>query len=208
MCVKWVYSFNIKIIHRILTLLNSNRMKDKYAKGYVFMASSLDGFVARQDNSLDWLMKYGVDENDHSFEEFTKNIDVLVMGSGTFKTVLGFEQWPYKMPVYVLSSRLTQDDIPQSLQKQVTIKALNPKELMKFLYEKGLKKAYIDGGKLVQSFINDGLIKEITLTQIPILIGKGKRLFGELDKDIDLELINSKPMKFGFIQNHYKVFNK
>ena len=182
-------------------------MEDKYANGYVFMASSLDGFVARQDNSLDWLMKYGVDENDNSFEEFTKKIDVLVMGSGTFKTVLGFEKWPYKMPVYVLSRRLTQDDVPESLQKQVTIKALKPKELMQLLYEKGLKKAYIDGGKLVQSFINDGFVKEITITQIPILIGKGKRLFGEINNDIDLKLINSKPMKFGFIQNHYEVLN-
>lgn len=183
-------------------------MEDTYANGYVFMASSLDGFVARQDNSLDWLMKYGIDENDTSFEEFTKNIDVLVMGSGTFKTVLGFEQWPYKMPVYVMSRRLTQDDVPEALQNQVTIKALNPKELMLFLYKKGLNNAYIDGGKLVQSFINDGLIKEITLTQIPILIGQGKRLFGEIDTDIDLELITSKPMKFGFIQNHYQVLNK
>ena len=78
---------------------------------------------------------------------------------------------------------------------------------MQLLYKKGLKKAYIDGGKLVQSFINDGFVKEITLTQIPILIGQGKRLFGELDKDIDLKLINSKPMKFGFIQNHYEVLN-
>lgn len=182
-------------------------MEDKYSNGYVFMASSLDGFVARQDNSLDWLMKYGVDEDDNSFEEFTKNIDVLVMGSGTYKTVLGFEQWPYKMPVYVLSRSLTQDDVPESLQKQVIIKALKPKVLMQLLYKKGLKKAYIDGGKLVQSFINDGYVKEITLTQIPILIGQGKRLFGELDKDIDLKLINSKPMKFGFIQNHYEVLN-
>lgn len=182
-------------------------MEDRYANGYVFMASSLDGFVARQDNSLDWLMKYGVDENDNSFVEFTKNIDVLVMGSGTFKTVLGFEQWPYKMPVYVMSRSLTQDDIPEALQNQVSINALNPKELMLFLYKKGLNNAYIDGGKLVQSFMNDGLIKEITLTQIPILIGQGKRLFGELDNDIDLELITSKPMKFGFIQNHYQVLN-
>lgn len=182
-------------------------MNDKYAEGYVFMASSLDGFVTRQDNSLDWLMKYGVDEDDNSFEEFTKDMDALVMGSGTFKTVLGFKQWPYKMSVYVLSRRLTLEDVPKSLQNQVTIINQSPKELMSFLYKKDIKKVYVDGGKLVQSFINDGLINEITLTQIPILIGKGKRLFGELDKDIDLEFINSKPMKFGFIQNHYKVLN-
>ncbi|MFD0962431.1 dihydrofolate reductase family protein [Pseudofulvibacter geojedonensis] len=182
-------------------------MKEGYSQGYVFMAASLDGFVARGDNSLDWLMKYEVDENDNSFEEFTKKMDALVMGSGTYKTIVGFNQWPYKMHTYVMSRTLTQYDVPKELQKKVTVKNLKPKELMKFLYENDLKKIYIDGGKLVQSFISKGLISEITLTQIPILIGKGKRLFGELEKDIDLELISSKSMKFGFIQNHYQLIN-
>lgn len=201
------YNFYIIIIHCIFTLFNFINMKEGYSQGYVFMAASLDGFVAREDNSLDWLMKYGVDENDNSFEEFTKNMDALVMGSGTYKTVIGFDQWPYKMHTYVMSRALTQNDVPEELQDKVTIKNLDPNELMKFLYENDLKKIYVDGGKLVQSFISKGLVSEITLTQIPILIGKGKRLFGELEKDIDLELITSKPMKFGFIQNHYRIIN-
>ncbi|WP_460218874.1 dihydrofolate reductase family protein [Psychroserpens sp. MEBiC05023] len=180
-------------------------MKDNYSQGYVFMAASLDGFVAREDNSLDWLMKFGVDENDDSFEEFTKSMDALVMGSGTYKTVIGFDQWPYKMHTYVMSRTLSQKDVPEELQNKVTIKNLNPKDLMTFLYKNDLINIYVDGGKLVQSFINNGLVNEITLTQIPILLGKGKRLFGELEKDIDLELINSKPMKFGFVQNHYRI---
>ena len=182
-------------------------MEENFARGYVFMATSLDGFVAREDNSLDWLMKYGVDESDNSFEEFTKNMDVLVMGSGTFKTVLSFNQWPYKMHTYVMSKTLTQNDVPEELQNMVTIKSLSPEELMKFLYENGFKKVYVDGGKLVQSFLSKGLIEEITLTQIPILIGKGKRLFADIEKDIDLELVESKQMKFGFLQNHYRVLN-
>ena len=182
-------------------------MKENFARGYVFMATSLDGFVAREDNSLDWLMKYGVDESDNSFEEFTKNMDVLVMGSGTFKTVLSFNQWPYKMHTYVMSKTLTQNDVPEALQNMVTIKSLSPEELMKFLYENGFKRVYLDGGKLVQSFLSKGLIEEMTLTQIPILIGKGKRLFADIEKDIDLELVESKQMKFGFLQNHYRVLN-
>ncbi len=183
-------------------------MKENYSKGYVFMAISLDGFVAREDNSLDWLMKYGIDDSDNSFEEFTKNMNVLVMGSGTFKTVISFDQqWPYKMHTYVMSKTLTQNDIPKSLQDKISVKNLTPKQIMKFLYDKGLKSVYVDGGKLVQSFLRDGLINEITLTQIPIIIGKGKRLFAETEKDIDLEFVTSKQMKFGFIQNHYLVLN-
>lgn len=169
------------------------------------MALSLDGFVSRRDHSLDWLMKYGADESDKSFELFTKGMDALVMGSGTYKTVLGFDRWPYKMPVYVMSGTLSPDEVPDSLKDKVRIKASNPEEIMRFLYDKGLERVYVDGGKLVQSFIAKGLIEEITLTQIPILIGDGKRLFGAIQKDIDLELIKSTPLKFGFVQSHYRL---
>lgn len=180
-------------------------MKNEHATGYVFMASSLDGFVARQDHSLDWLMKYDTKGQDHGYNDFIANMDVLVMGSGSFKTVLGFDQWPYQLPVFVMSTSLTQEDIPKDLVNKVTITNLNPLELMESLYVKNLKRVYVDGGKIVQSFIREELVKEITITHVPILIGDGKRLFGDIQKDIDLELITSKKLIPGFVQNHYHV---
>lgn len=183
-------------------------MEKKHAIGYVFMAMSLDGFVAREDHSIDWLMKYDTGEEDQGYDDFIANIDVLVMGSSSFKTVLRFDTWPYQLPVYVMSSTLTNNDVPKNLTGKVEIISLSPLEIMYYLYEKGLKNAYIDGGKLVQSFMSHALISEITITQIPILIGSGKRLFGELVHDIDLELLNSKTFQLGFVQNHYRVIKK
>jgi dihydrofolate reductase len=62
--------------------------------GHVFMATSLDGFVARKDHSLDWLMKQNTHGEDHGFDDFMTSVDGLIMGSGSFKTVLAFESWP------------------------------------------------------------------------------------------------------------------
>jgi len=180
-------------------------MKTKLTGGYVFMAASLDGFVARENHSLDWLMKYDTSGEDHGYKAFIKTIDVLVMGSGSYKTVLSFDSWPYEMHVFVMSRTLSQKDIPEALKNKVTITNLTPRNLMDFLYSEGMEKAYVDGGKLVQSFISDGLIDEITITHIPILIGTGKRLFGSITEDVDLDLVSSKILKPGFVQSFYKV---
>lgn len=183
-------------------------MSDQKAKGYVFMASSLDGFVAREDHAIDWLMKYDSGDEDQGYNNFIAKIDALVMGSGSFKTVLKFDGWPYEIPVYVMSHTLTQNDVPKELQDKVIITNLDPLPLMQSLYKKGCKNVYVDGGKVVQSFIQADLIEEITITLIPILIGSGKRMFGGLDMDIDMELIASKTFKLGFVQNQYRLIKR
>jgi len=183
-------------------------MKDNHANGYVFMASSLDGFVAREDHAMDWLMKYDSGDEHQGYDNFIAKIDALVLGSSSFKTVLGFDSWPYQVPVYIMSKSLSQKDVPLELKNRVFISNLDPLEIMQSLYKKGLKEAYVDGGKLVQSFIREGLVNEITITHIPILIGSGKRLFGELINDIDLKLLNSKAFTLGFVQNHYRIIQK
>ncbi len=182
-------------------------MKDR-AKGYVFMAMSLDGFVARKDNDLSWLMKYDTKGEDQGYDGFVEKIEVMIMGSGTFKKVLGFEAWPYKKPVMVMSHSMTNDDIPENLRPTVQVTSAAPNVLMEELFAKGLKRVYVDGGLVVQSFLRAGLVEEITLTIIPLLIGDGKRLFGEINEDIDLELLDSKKLNCGFVQNHYKVLKQ
>jgi len=183
-------------------------MNTNKAKGFVFMAQSIDGFVARKNHDIDWLMKYDTHGEDHGYNNFIKEIDVLVMGTGSYKTVLGFDTWPYTIPVCVLSSTLRQKDIPEELQGKVSISGETPVELMQRLFEVGYKNVYIDGGRVVQSFIKEELIKEITITIIPILIGAGKRMFGRIENDIDFRLMESKSFsKSGFVQNHYKILN-
>ncbi|WP_412564107.1 dihydrofolate reductase family protein [Thalassobius sp. MITS945101] len=174
--------------------------------GHVFIATSLDGFVARDDHTLDWLMKQPQPaDDDGGYAAHMAEMDGLVMGAGSFRTVLGFGQWPYEKPVVVMSRSLAEADIPEDLRDKVRLSRLSPRDLMQDLFAQGWKRAYVDGGQLVQSFLRDGLIAEMKITLIPILLGSGIRLFGPLEADIDLELIGSRPIGDAMQQMHYGV---
>ena len=173
--------------------------------GHVFIATSLDGYVARRNGELDWLMKQKTGGEDHGFVAFMEAVDGLVMGRGSFQNALSFGEWPYNKPVIVMSRSLTEKDIPDHLHDKVRLSSQEPEALMQALDKEGWKKAYIDGGKLVQSFLRAGLIFDITLTRIPILIGDGLPLFGSIDNDIDLELICTQSFESGLVTSKYRI---
>lgn len=169
------------------------------------MATSLDGYVARRDGGLDWLMKQKTEGEDHGYDAFMASVDGLVMGRGSFETVLSFDKWPYAKPVVVMSHSLTDDDIPEALESRVRLSDLSPDDLMRQLESEGWTRVYVDGGKIVQSFLRAGLIADITLTRIPILIGEGRPLFGDLERDIDLEHIATRAYPSGLVRSEYRV---
>jgi dihydrofolate reductase len=76
---------------------------------------------------------------------------------------------------------------------------------MRALHREGWSRAYVDGGRLVQSFISEGLIEDLALTIVPILIGTGIRPFGEIGRDIDLELTGTTTFPSGLVQVRYRV---
>ncbi|MBO6504121.1 MAG: dihydrofolate reductase family protein [Kordiimonadaceae bacterium] len=173
--------------------------------GHVMMAITLDGFVARKDHSIDWLIKQNTSGEDYGYDGFEAGIDVIVMGSGSFRTVLGFGEWPYKKPVVVLTSSMTTADIPANLQGKVELSNLPPTEIMALLENRGCKRVYVDGGAVVQSFLRDGLVLDMRITLVPILIGDGIRLFGNIAADIDLKLMHAKPYPSGLVSTLYEV---
>lgn len=173
--------------------------------GHVFMAQSLDGFIARRDHGLDWLAQRTNPDEDHGFDAFMDSVDGVVMGRATFSTVRGFETWPYTKPVIVLSDSLDDDEVPATLRGKVRIVQLGPRQLMKSLEEAGWSRAYVDGGKTVQAFLRAGLIEDITLSIVPVLLGDGRRLFGELEQEIDLELHEARGFPSGLVQLNYKL---
>ena len=176
--------------------------------GHVFIATSLDGYVAREDHQIDWLIKYDSNGEDHGYDAFIADKDCLVMGRGSYETVRGFSEWPYNIPVIVMSKSLSQNDIPIELKDKIEISTSSPAELMQALENRGWKKAYIDGGKLVQSFIREGFVTDLCITTIPILIGNGISLFGHINADIDLELKNSQSFQTGMVQSLYAIKNR
>jgi dihydrofolate reductase len=173
--------------------------------GRVFMALSIDGFVARSDGSVDWLSKYQSEEEDTGFGAFMDSVDGLVMGRASYQNVLTFGEWFYTKPVVVMSRSLTDADIPDKIKDRVRLSAKTPADLMAELDEEGWKRAYVDGGRIVQSFLSAGLIEDLTLTRVPILLGGGIPLFGTLTKDIDLEHVETQPFPSGLVTSKYKM---
>ena len=169
------------------------------------MAVSLDGFVARADGGVDWLSKYMTEGEDNGFGAFMESVDGLVMGRASYQSVLTFGGWPYTKTVVVMSRTLTDADLPDELAGRVRFSNKSPNELMQELAAVGWKRAYVDGGKIVQSFLAEGLIEDMTLTRVPILLGGGIPLFGPLDRDIDLEHIETTPFPSGLVSSKYKV---
>jgi dihydrofolate reductase len=173
--------------------------------GHVFIATSVDGFIARPDGRLDWLERFNEPEQDTGFNAFMDSVDGLVMGRGSFQTVLGFGAWPYTKPVVVLSRSLTQADLPDHLRDSVRVSSRSPRHLMEELTTEGWRRAYVDGGLVIQSFLRDGLIADMVITTVPVLIGQGKTLFGTIGSDIDLTLTQHRTLSRGMVQSTYVI---
>jgi dihydrofolate reductase len=179
----------------------------QHTKCSVFIATSLDGFISRPDGSIDWLNQANTvvpPGEDCGYARFMTTVDGLVMGRNTFEQVLTFGQWPYgALPVVVLSRRL--GALPAGVPGSVSISAEPPARLVERLSARELNHLYVDGGLAIQSFLAAGLIDEITITLIPVLLGRGKPLFGPSAADVQLELLSSKAYDFSFVQNKYRV---
>ncbi|MGQ3887586.1 dihydrofolate reductase family protein [Legionella sp. CNM-1927-20] len=173
----------------------------------VFIALSLDGFIARKDGAIDWLMKantQAASTEDGGYHSFIQTVDALVMGRESFAKVLTFEQWPYgNLPVIVLSSKPIL--IPKHLQDKVSNSSETPKALVKRLADQGFSHLYIDGGITIQRFLAENLIHELTITITPVLIGSGRSLFGYLSHDIQLKHMETKNLSGGFVQIKYRI---
>lgn len=172
-------------------------------KASVFIATSLDGFIARLDGSLDWLPVGGGEP--HGYDEFISTVNAIVIGRKTFETVLTFDAWPYgRKPVVVLSTRPSQ--LPPPPEDAVCeMMAGTPPEIVTRLAKRGLKHLYIDGGVTIQGFLEAGLIQRLTITRIPVLLGSGIPLFGSLSRDIRLEHVATWSYPSGMVQSEYLI---
>jgi len=172
----------------------------------VFIATSLDGFIARKNGGLDWLpgsdgMAGG---EDYGYHEFFGSIDTLVIGRKTYETVSSFKAWPYHgKKVVILSSGYPKSKM--FLAEGVEGVSSSPRELVRQLEVEGSRQVYVDGGKTIQGFLQAGLIQEMTITRIPVLIGDGIPLFGPLAHDLKLRHVSTRSFANGFVQSKYEL---
>jgi len=168
----------------------------------VFIATSLDGFIAREDGALDWLPAGGGEP--HGYDEFIAGVDAIVIGRKTFETVLSFDTWPYgTKPVVVLSSRPSALRAPDGA--VCDMMAGTPPEVVARLSARGFEHLYVDGGVTIQGFLEAGLIQRLTITRIPVLLGRGIPLFGPLPHDVRLEHVGTRSYPSGLVQSEYFV---
>jgi len=152
-------------------------------KASIFVGTSVDGFIARANGAIDWLPAGGGE--DHGYNAFMASVDAMVIGRNTFDTVMGFDGWPYgSKPVFVLTNRpLPSPPPPGALLEGISGP---PATVVAMLSARGFRHVYVDGGLVIQQFLQAGLIQSMTITRVPRLIGSGIPLFGALAHDIVL----------------------
>ena len=171
-------------------------------KASVFIATSLDGFIARADGALDWLPADDVEP--HGYDEFIATVDAIVMGRKTFETVLTFGAWPYgTKPVVVLSGTPSALRAPDGAVCEMM--AGTPPEVVARLGARGFRHLYVDGGVTIQGFLAAGLIQRMIITRIPVLLGSGIPLFGPLSHDVRLEHVATRSYPSGMVQSEYLI---
>lgn len=168
----------------------------------VFCGMSVDGFIARPDDTLDFLDAGG--GGPHGFTEFLRNVDVVVMGRRTYEVVtkIGHFGLYGKRQIIVLSS--TPLDL-SSIKGKIERMSGTPQEIAAQLDKRGFQHAYVDGGITIQRFLQQGLVNRITVTRVPVLIGQGIPLFGPLTKDVPVRHVKTQSYKGGLVQSEYEV---
>lgn len=180
-----------------------------------YIAASVDGYIATHDGGVEWLENAGNPESgdrepvgDCGFAAYMASVDCMIMGRKCMEKIASFkltpEQWPYgNVPVFVLSK--TVRCAPESLENRVKMYSGDIAGLTEQLASNGYSHAYIDGGATITSFIHLGLLDEICVTQIPILLGGGLPLIGNIGRQIKLENAEATVFANDFIQWKYRI---
>jgi dihydrofolate reductase len=168
----------------------------------VFVGTSVDGFIARNNGSFDFLPADGGEP--HGYEEFMASVDALVIGRNTFEVVRAMATWPYEQKrVVVLSSHAV--DFSDVRDGVVEHMAGSPEEIVTKLDASGAKHLYVDGGITIQRFLRAGLVDRLIITRVPVLIGEGIPLFGPVPRDVRLEHVSTQTFRSGMVKSEYRV---
>jgi len=179
----------------------------------VYIATSVDGYIATPDGGVDWLHTAGnleadMGSEDMGFQAFMDSVDCMIMGRKCMEMIsrmnLTPEQWPYGVIRIIVLSKTIKEP-PENLFGKVEMYDGDIQDLISNLQDDGFKHAYIDGGSTITSFLNFKLINEITITKAPVLLGEGIPLFGRINQNIKLEYAQAAAFPNDFTQVKYRV---
>lgn len=164
----------------------------------MFVACSLDGFIAGADGDLTWLPSPQADE-DYGYGAFLADTDAILMGRATYDVAAAFDPWPYGgTPVFVATSRPLSPVVS-------SVRAVSgaPNELLAAVRTEGAASVYLDGGALIRSFLDARLVDELIVTVVGVILGRGIPLFAGTADRHRLRLATARPYPSGLVQLHY-----
>jgi dihydrofolate reductase len=166
---------------------------------HVYIAVSLDGFIARDNGALDWLEPMQVEGEDYGYADFYGSTDALILGRSTYDSVLAFPQWPFEGKRVVV---LTHRALDAKHGEGTHAGALEP--LLQALGRDGVAAVYLDGGQAVRQGLREGLVDTLTLNIVPVLLGRGRQLFDAQAPATTWVLAGSRSFATGLVQNKYR----
>lgn len=164
----------------------------------VFIASSLDGYIATRDGSLAWLEEAASSDEDYGYAFFLESVDALAMGRGTYDHIAYLDPLPFGgRPLFVFTHR------PPQPREGVTFWQESPRTALERWNRNGLGRVYVDGGALISDFLAQGLIDDLVVTKVPVLLGDGVPLFHPIPVSTELRLEAVKSWPSGFVSLTY-----
>lgn len=135
---------------------------------------TLDGFLAREDGRIDYLDAFNAAGEDYGHAAFMDTVGAVVMGRATYDFLLGLPEWPFGHKRVVVLTRANPQPAPRANE---TFYGGKLRALAQRLGEEGITRVYLDGGVAVRVGLMEGLVDEMTISTVPIILGKGRRLF-------------------------------
>jgi dihydrofolate reductase len=167
----------------------------------LYIATSLDGYIAKPNDDLSFLSIVAEEGQDYGYADFVKTVDTVIVGRKTYDKVIsmGFD-FPHADKDAYIITRTPKPNIGSVKFYTGNLKSL----VVKLKSEKG-KNIFCDGGaEIVNELLKDDLIDEFILSVIPILVGNGIKLFKDGRPEKNLELVSVKSFEKGLVQLHYK----
>lgn len=171
----------------------------------MYIAASLDGYIAHSDGNIDWLDNVARPDEDYGYETFIGTIDTVIMGRKTYEKVLSFGgEFPHAgRDCYVLTRTA------RAAEGQVRFYSGSPEKLLDQIRSRPGKDIFIDGGsEAIDLFRKKGLIDSYTVSIIPILLGEGIPLFKESSQELPLKLVEATTFDSGLVQLTYEPILK
>jgi len=167
----------------------------------LYIATSLDGYIAKTDHDLSWLSTVKRKDEDYGYQAFMKNVDSIIMGNRSFEIINQFGQWPYPDKQCFVASHALSSYNNENVQF-ITDPAAQISRLKKA--NKG-NIWLLGGADIADSLLRLNLVDELIISTIPVMLGSGIRLFNAPLPEMTLKLLSSTSFDSGLVQSHYKI---